>query len=238
MHLSFLSRKVLYISGAFSSGHLVRDHERRVDLAGLDLLQQRPGVALHVGLAHLEGQALVHRARRTGACPGSRRRRRGPTRVPPLRQHMIASRSTCARSVASPTAAFALSITASTLPPACASAPTASMQLSGPLPLVISIKRVVDVLLLEVDRLGLALPGHLEALGHGVDGDHPPGAEHPGAADRELGDRAAAPDGDRVARLDLGVLRGHVAGGEDVGQEDDLLIGQVVGDHLTGPTSA
>ena len=59
--------------------------------------------------------------------------------MPPLRQHMIASRSTCGRSVPSPTAAFTLSSTASTLPGGVRLAPTASMQRSGPRPLVISI---------------------------------------------------------------------------------------------------
>ena len=46
------------------------------------------------------------------------------------------------------------------------------------------------------------------------------GAEHVGAADGELADRAAAPDGDGVAGLDVAVLGGHVAGGEDVGEEE------------------
>ena len=39
----------------------VRDDERRVDLALLDPLQQRLHVPVDVGLAHLEGQALVER---------------------------------------------------------------------------------------------------------------------------------------------------------------------------------
>ena len=54
-----------------------------------------------------------------------------------------------------------------------------------------------------------ALPccGHRQPLGHAVDGDHPPGPEHPRAADGELADRPAAPHRDRVARLDLGRSR-------------------------------
>ena len=50
--------------------------------------------------------------------------------------------------------------------------------------------------------------------------DHALGPEQEGAADGELPDRAAAPDGDRVARLDVAVLGGHVAGREDVGEEE------------------
>ena len=65
-----------------------------------------------------------------------------------------------------------------------------------------------------------------QALGDVVDGDHLVRAEHVGAADGELPDRAAAPDGDDVAGQDVAVLGRHVAGGEDVGQEDDLLVGQ------------
>ena len=54
----------------------------------------------------------------------------------------------------------------------------------------------------KFERLGFAVLGsHAQPLGLAVDRDHPAGAEHPGAADRELADRSAAPDGDRVARL-------------------------------------
>ena len=48
--------------------------------------------------------------------------------------------------------------------------------------------------------------------------------------DGELPDRPAAPDRDGVARLDVAVLGRHVAGREDVGEEQDLLVGQSVGD--------
>src|SRR5947208_9727591 len=36
------------------------DDEGRIDFVILDFLQQRPHVTLHVGLSHLEGDALVH----------------------------------------------------------------------------------------------------------------------------------------------------------------------------------
>ena len=91
-------------------------------------------------------------------------------------------------------------------------------------------QRVVDVdcsSKLMVSRLAM-LCGHVQPLGHVVDRDDAAGAQHPGALDRELADRAAAPDRDRIARLDLGIFGRHVAGREDVGQEQHLLVGQLV----------
>ena len=44
---------------------------------------------------------------------------------------------------------------------------------------------------------------HFHALGHRVDGDDAPGSEQEGAAARELSHGAAAPDGNRVAILDV-----------------------------------
>ena len=100
------------------------------------------------------------------------------------------------------------------------------MQASAPRPLVSSWMRVVDILLHEIERLGAGRLRHRQALRHRVDGDHALGAEQEGAADRELADRAAAPDGDRVAVLDVAELGRHVAGREDVGEEQHLLVGQ------------
>ena len=39
----------------------------------------------------------------------------------------------------------------------------------------------------------------------------------------------ATPDRNGIALLDMGVLRTHVAGREDIGQEQDLLVLEVVG---------
>ena len=95
------------------------------------------------------------------------------------------------------------------------------------------LQALIDALGHEIDRDRPGLPRHGEALGHGVDGDHPLGPQQEGAADGELRHRAAAPDGDGVAGFDLAELGTHVAGGEDVGQEEDLVVGEVVG-HLDG----
>ena len=89
------------------------------------------------------------------------------------------------------------------------------------------LQHLVDVDLLEVDRLGAAALGEREALGDAVDRDHPVGLEHECALDRELRDRTAAPHRHGVAGLDVAVLGRHVAGGEDVGEEEHLLVGEV-----------
>ena len=65
------------------------------------------------------------------------------------------------------------------------------------------LQPVEHALFVEVDRDRAAGARHLEPFGHVVDRDHLLGAEHHGAADRELADRARAPDRDRVGRLDV-----------------------------------
>jgi len=54
--------------------------------------------------------------------------------------------------------------------------------------------------------------------------NHPLRAEQESTADRELCDRAAAEYGDGLAALDFAVLRRHIAGRENVGQEQHLLV--------------
>ena len=76
--------------------------------------------------------------------------------------------------------------------------------------------------------------GQRQAFRKTIDGDHALGAQEVRALDRELANRPAPPHGDGVAGTDAAVLRGHVAGGEDVGEEQHLLVGQRVG-HLDRP---
>ena len=110
------------------------------------------------------------------------------------------------------------------------------MQASGPWPPVRSRSASSTSTCCVVERLAPCLRRSASARrsGKAVDGDDPLGAQQKRALDRELADRPAAPDRDRVARLDLAVLRGHVAGREDVGEEQHLLVGQRVG-HLERP---
>jgi hypothetical protein len=99
------------------------------------------------------------------------------------------------------------------------------------------MKRLHNISLIEVERFGTGLSRHLQSLGNGIDGDDTSCPQHEAAANRELRDRTAAPDGNRIPLANVAVLSPHVAGWEDVGEEDDLLVRDTVGD-LNWPTSA
>jgi hypothetical protein len=79
----------------------------------------------------------------------------------------------------------------------------------------------------EVDGLGMAVRRrHGQPFRDPVDRDDPTRAEHPGTLNRELPHRTASPDPDRVSRVDAGVFRRHVAGGEDVGEKQHLFVAE------------
>jgi hypothetical protein len=71
---------------------------------------------------------------------------------------------------------------------------------------------------------------HPEALRHLVNSNDMFGPEHVGTFDGELSNRTAAPDGDRVAWLDVAVLYGHIAGGKNIGEKEHFLIWNAIGD--------
>jgi hypothetical protein len=82
-----------------------------------------------------------------------------------------------------------------------------------------------DVLFREVDDVSSArLSRHGDPLRHGLDGDDALGAQHLGGLDREQTDRSCAPDRDDFSTLDAGLLRGLIAGGKNVGQEEHFLV--------------
>src|SRR5919202_3931144 len=88
---------------------------------------------------------------------------------------------------------------------------------------------VADASLFVVDDLSpTLLLGHPEPLRDAVDGDNALGAEQVGALDRELPHRTAAPHCDHIARLNVARLGSHVAGRENVGEKQDLLVGEAV----------
>ena len=96
---------------------------------------------------------------------------------------------------------------------------------------------LVNVLLHEIDGDGAGVTGHLQALGHGVDGDDALGAQQEGAADAELGDGAAAEDGDGLTAFDLAELGAHVAVGK-MSERNRACSSLMPSGTLTGPTSA
>ena len=102
------------------------------------------------------------------------------------------------------------------------------MHFSGPLPSVRSFSRSTTLSSSKLIVIAPPASAMLEPLGQAVDGDDLLGAEQDGAADRHLADRAAAPDGDRVGRLDVALDRGLPAGREDIAEEQHLLVGQAV----------
>src|SRR3546814_1103506 len=61
-------------------------------------------------------------------------------------------------------------------------------------------QRLIGLAFLIVDRLRAETAGEFQPAREMIDGDHPLRAHQEGGLHREQADRAAAPDGDRVAR--------------------------------------
>src|SRR5207253_9080657 len=61
--------------------------------------------------------------------------------------------------------------------------------------------------------------GQLQAFGKSVNGNDASGAQHESAGDCKLPDGTATPDSNGIIFLDLGILRSHVTGREDIGKE-------------------
>jgi hypothetical protein len=80
---------------------------------------------------------------------------------------------------------------------------------------------------MHIDGDRSAVASHLHAirnLGRVVNRNDLPGAEERGAANRELADRAAAPDRHGIVTLNVALLDGHISGRENVRQKDKLVI--------------
>ena len=95
-----------------------------------------------------------------------------------------------------------------------------------------------DVLFREIDDVGGAgLSRHGDALRYGLDGDDALGAQNLGRLDGEQADGAGAPDRHDLSALDASLLRGLIACGKNVGQEEHFLVFHSVR-HFMGATSA
>ena len=79
--------------------------------------------------------------------------------------------------------------------------------------------------LLIVDDLCSRLLRTLETILKAVNGNHAFSTEHKCALDGKLTHGTTAPDGDCVSGLYVAVFRTHIAGGKNVREEHDFLIG-------------
>ena len=122
----------------------------------------------------------------------------------------------------------------------CASMPTASMTASAPRPSVSSrtTSPTLPTLLgvVEVERLGAERLDPCEPLRHAVDGDDAMAVAdaHPG---RHVSDRSGAEHEQRAAVGHVGVLQALPRRRQDVGEEEEPVVGVLVG-TLTGRKSA
>ena len=73
---------------------------------------------------------------------------------------------------------------------------------------------------------------HLEPIGHTVHGEDAGRPEEPRRLHRQKPHGTASDHGHHVSRADPSHLGAMIAGGQDVPQEDRLVVGQVVGDRL------
>lgn len=86
------------------------------------------------------------------------------------------------------------------------------------------------LILVEVDRDDAVRRfGERESVRVVIDHEDRLGAQHPGTSRRHVADRAGTEDRNRRTLLDLAIDRGLIPGGEDVREEQHLLVGQGVG---------
>ena len=92
------------------------------------------------------------------------------------------------------------------------------------------VERLLDVGLAVIDGFGLAVArGEFKPFRHPVDHDDPLRSHHPRAAHCELADRSCSPHRNGFALFIAdGVFRRHPASRKDVGQEQHLVVRQVV----------
>src|SRR5579884_4126437 len=81
---------------------------------------------------------------------------------------------------------------------------------------------------LIVDDVSISLASKVQPLSKAIDGNDFLGPEEICTANRELTDRAAAPDCDHVTRLNVTVFSRHVSRRENVGQEQYLIVRQTL----------
>jgi hypothetical protein len=94
------------------------------------------------------------------------------------------------------------------------------------------------VTLAEVDRDGADVLGLHQPLGHAVHDEHPLGAPDEGGVGGHQADRPGAVHRDGLPRRHLGQVAAVVAGGEDVGEQDEVGLVLAAGGSLRQLKSA
>src|SRR5205085_8289139 len=82
----------------------------------------------------------------------------------------------------------------------------------------------------KVDDFSALLLRHFQTAGNSVNGEDTSCIQQPGAGDGKLPYRAAAEDSHSAARMDLGQISSHVAGGKNIGKQNGLIVQNVFRD--------
>src|SRR5579859_3526795 len=232
----FFVAELLVIRRGVLNLHLVRNDKGRIDLSTLYSFEQRLHIAMHMGLAHPKGEALVHGGAEgelvddadinAGDGDGAAL----ATAEDNLAQDVGAIRS----QEHGDFGAIQESVNATPGVRFGADGVNAAVRSSAlghfhqPVIDMLSLGVIVRIFLTEDDGFGFALCfGHAQAFWDIVNGDDASRAEHPRALDGELTHRPTSPHGDGIAGFDAAILGSHVSGGKNVGEEDDLFITKV-----------
>src|ERR1041385_6377192 len=85
----------------------------------------------------------------------------------------------------------------------------------------------------EVHDLSALAPRHLQAAGNCVNGNNAPGAQQLGTGNRKLPDRPATVNSNRTPGMDVSQLGSHVAGRENIGEQDGRVVTHVRSEEHT-----
>ena len=203
----------------------MRDDERRIDLAALDALEQRTHVALHVRLAALDRDRLVDDGAErqlvdeAAVHAGNGHRAALAARLDRLAQHagpIGRQAHRLLRAIVGADEAMHVRFHADGVDAGVRSAAAGHLLAAPPRRRSIRSRafrrRSTRALRRRSGKRSMAITRSAPSS--------------IALCDREQADRPAAPHRDRVARLDVAVLRGHVAGRQNVGEEQHLLVGQ------------
>src|ERR1700722_5593543 len=200
----------------------VGDHEGRVDLLLLDELGQRLEIPLHMRLATTQPQALLNdRAHIDGDWSPVDARHRNHSARPHRPDRLIENIGALGRHdfffhrADKP----ALSVAGARFHADAVDHDIGAFALAD------LLDPLVDVLFHEVDDVrGARLARHGGPLRYGFNGDDALGPENLGGLDREKADGTRAPDRYNLAALDARLFGGLIAGGENIGEEEQFLV--------------